>query len=266
MPGGTSYYFAHAMSHLDPKAMTLVTALAESEMSAVDDIRREGIEVTVIPSPHSVFFENAYGENSDERKQRVLAKAKPFEISDLGNVEADFIHLGTLLADDFSLDTLKYLAGKGRLSVDAQGYLREVRGEKVYATDWVDKVEALRYIDILKVNEHEMEMITGSSDAHTAGKMLADAGVKEVLLTFGSMGSMIYAEGRFYDIPAYKAAEVVDATGCGDTYMAGYLYKRSLGASYDEAGRFAAAMCTVKLAMSGPFTGSKADILDIING
>ena len=35
----------------------------------------------------------------------------------------------------------------------AQGYLREVRGERVYPIDWTDKLEALKYIDILKVNE-----------------------------------------------------------------------------------------------------------------
>lgn len=63
-----------------------------------------------------------------------------------------------------SLDVVKYLSGKGILAVDAQGYLREVRGENVYAVDWTDKIEALKYIDILKVNEHEMEVLTGSED------------------------------------------------------------------------------------------------------
>jgi sugar/nucleoside kinase (ribokinase family) len=229
MPGGTSYYFAHAFSHLNPSDMKLVTALAESEMKAVDDIRAEGIEVKVLPSPNSVYFENSYGENSDDRTQRVLAKAAPFTIDELQDVEAEIYHLGTLLADDFSLDVIKYLSSKGRLSVDAQGYLREVRGENVYAIDWADKQEALRYIDILKVNEHEMEVITGSTDPRQAAVILAEAGVKEVLLTLGSMGSIIYADGVFHEIPAYPAADVVDATGCGDTYMAGYLYMRAGG-------------------------------------
>lgn len=35
----------------------------------------------------------------------------------------------------------------------------EVRGERVYPIDWTDKLEALKYIDILKVNEHEMEVL-----------------------------------------------------------------------------------------------------------
>ena len=40
MPGGTSYYFSHGISHLkDIKHYQLVTALAPSEFKAVEDIR-----------------------------------------------------------------------------------------------------------------------------------------------------------------------------------------------------------------------------------
>ena len=137
MPGGTSYYYSHGMSHLkDFKHYKLVTSLAESEMKAVEDIRAKGIEVQVIPSRKTVYFENVYGENQNNRTQRVLAKADPFTIEGLQQVEANIYHLGSLLSDDFSLEVIKYLSTKGRLSVDAQGYLREVRGEKVYAVDW----------------------------------------------------------------------------------------------------------------------------------
>ena len=142
------------------------------------------------------------------------------------------------LADDFSLDVVKYLSTKGILAVDAQGYLREVRGEKVYPIDWTDKVEALKYIDILKVNEHEMEVLTGQTDIKQAALQLAEWGVKEVLITLGSLGSIIYAEGTFHKIPAYPPKDIVDATGCGDTYATGYLYMRNKGASYEEAGCF----------------------------
>ena len=46
--------------------------------------------------------------------------------------------------------------------------------------------------------------------------------------------------------------------------MAGYLYMRNKGASYKEAGCFAAAMCTIKLEASGPFGGTEQDVRDII--
>ena len=265
MPGVTSYYFSHGISHLkDTKHYQLVTALAPSEFKAVEDIRAKGIKVTVIPSHRTVYFENTYGENQDNRSQRVLAKADPFTVEQLENINAHIFHLGSLLADDFSLDVVKYLSTKGILAVDAQGYLREVRGEKVYPIDWTDKVEALKYIDILKVNEHEMEVLTGQTDIKQAALQLAEWGVKEVLITLGSLGSIIYAEGTFHKIPAYPPKDIVDATGCGDTYATGYLYMRNKGASYEEAGCFAAAMSTLKLEASGPFSKTEEDVWNII--
>ena len=140
-----------------------------------------------------------------------------------------------------------------------------MRGEKVYPIDWKDKKEALKYIDILKVNEHEAEVLTGFKDPKQAALQLAAWGVKEVLLTLGSLGSLIYAEGKFHKIPAYPPHEVVDATGCGDTYVLGYLYMRNKGASYEEAGCFAAAMSTIKLEKSGPFSGTEEDVWKIIH-
>jgi sugar/nucleoside kinase (ribokinase family) len=265
MPGGTSYYFSHGIRHLkDTRNYKLITALAPSEYKAVEDLRAKGIQVEVLPSRKTVYFENIYGENQDDRKQRVLAKADPFTVEELKDEEAKFFHLGSLLSDDFSLDVVKLLSGKGKLAVDAQGYLREVRGEQVYPTDWKDKRDALKYIDILKVNEHEAEVLTGFKDFKQAALQLAEWGVKEVLLTLGSLGSIIYAEGTFYKIPAYPAKNVVDATGCGDTYSMGYLYMRNKGASYEEAGCFAAALSTIKLEKSGPFSGTEEQVWDII--
>ena len=125
--------------------------------------------------------------------------------------------------------------------------------------------EALKHIHILKANETEMEVLTGCKEPHEAALLIADWGVKEVLLTLGDKGSLIYAKGQFHEIPAYSALQIVDATGCGDTYMVGYLYMRNKGASYREAGCFAAAMCTIKLQTHGPFCGTEAEIRRIIN-
>lgn len=264
MPGGTAFYVAHALEGLDHSGFRLLTSVGETEMGAVEDIRAKGIDVDVIPSRKSVFFENKYGENLNERTQRVLAKADPFTVDNLRDAEARIFHLGTLLADDFSLDAIKYLSTKGIVSVDAQGYLREVRGEKVYAIDWTDKFEALKYIDILKANEKEMEVLTGSSDPYEAAKKLAEWGVKEVLLTLGDKGSLVYVESKFYEIPAFTPKALVDATGCGDTYMAGYLHMRRKGATYRDAATFAAAMCTIKLSCNGPFSATEQEVLELL--
>ena len=264
MPGGTSFYVSHAVKNFDDLDYALVTAVGQSEQSVTDELKSKGMDITVLQSAHSVFFENIYGENVDERNQRVWAKADPFIIGQLQDTEAKIFHLGALLADDFSLDVLKYLASKGLVSVDAQGYLREVRDTHVYAVDWLDKSEALRFIHFLKANEHEMEVLTGFKDPSAAARQLYEWGVKEVLLTFGSMGSMIYDGERFYRIPAYIPRVVADSTGCGDTYMAGYLYKRVKGAPIEEAGLFAAALSTLKIENYGPVNARINDVMSIV--
>ena len=266
MAGGTSFYFSYAFNHL-PKNVSfqLVTKLGESEMKSADDMRQAGIDVLTYPSRHTVYFENKYGENQNDRTQRVLERADPFTDEEMQNVEAGVFHLGSLLNDDFSTEVVKYLSTKGRISIDAQGYLREVRGEKVYPIDWTEKREILAHTHIIKVNEHEMEVITGLTDPHEAAIRLAEWGVKEVCVTLGSEGSIILAEGKFYTIPAYKPREIVDATGCGDTYSAGYLWCRAQGMGYEESGKFAAAMCTLKLEHSGPFDRNIDEVKQVLS-
>ena len=261
MAGGTSFYFAYALNCL-PKKVTfeLATKLGADEMGVVEDMRKAGLDVRTWPSRHSVFFENIYGEDQNDRTQKVRAKADPFTVDEMEGLDANIFHLGSLLADDFSPEVVKHLSTKGRISIDAQGYLREVRGEDVYPIDWAGKRDILACTDIIKVNEHEMEVITGSTDPREAARQLADWGVKEVVVTLGSYGSLILSDGVFHEIPAYAPREIVDATGCGDTYSAGYLYCRSLGESFDEAGKFAAAMCTLKLEHSGPFDRCAAEV------
>lgn len=265
MPGGTSYYFAEGIHRLPQVSFQLVTAVGPTEMPVVDQLRQEGIDVIALPSQRSVFFENKYGQNGNERTQRVLAKADPFTIEGMKQAEpARIYHLGSLLADDFATDLIPYLSGKGLVSVDVQGYLREVQGENVVPVDWKEKMDLIPYIDILKVNEYEMEALTGKNEPHAAAKVIGDWGVKEVCVTLGDYGSVIYADGHFYEIKAYPPKQLVDPTGCGDTYSTGYLYCRAKGIGVDEAGRFAAAMSTLKLEASGPFSGTETDIRQLM--
>lgn len=267
MAGGTSFYMSHGISQLPKKvSYQLVTKVGDDQKGEVEKIRAKGIDTVCYPSRHTVFFENRYGSDSNNRTQKVLAKADPFTIEDVQPLEAKVFHLGSLLADDFSPEVVEYLATKGAVSIDVQGYLRKVVGEEVKSVEFKDKERILACTSILKLNEHEMDVIAEHNDPKVVAKQLAGYGVKEVVITLGSFGSVIYADGKFYEIPAYKPRKVVDTTGCGDTYSTGYLYSRALGASVEEAGKYAAAMCTLKLEHSGPFDKTEDDILEIMKG
>lgn len=263
MAGGTSFYFSKAIRNMDI-SYVLVTSLAEKEMNFVEDLRTSGVEVKAFNGTSTVYFENIYSRNLDYRTQRVLQTAEAFSFEQVKHIEASIFHLGPLLADDIPLELIKALSKKGKVSLDVQGYLRKVQNHDVYAIDWKDKKEGLVYVDILKANEAEMEMLVGFKDIRKGAKVLSDWGVKEVVITLGSKGSLIYADSVFYDIPAYVPAIETDTTGCGDTYMAGYLYQRIRNASIQEAGEFGAAMASLKIESPGPFTGTEADVLRLL--
>ena len=259
MAGGTSFYFSHAVKNF-PLHYHLVTALSSDDLAFTDALQQQGIDLTVIPSKHTVYFENSYTTNSDDRQQKVLFEADPFKIEDLEGIHAKHIHLGPLLANDLSADLIIALAQRAILSLDVQGFLRVVNNQEVQAADWADKLSVLPHIAILKASETEATTLTGDENMQDAAKRLFDMGVKEVVITMGSKGSLIYDGKDIHAIPAYQPVVVKDATGCGDTYMAGYLYQRIKGADIETAGKFGAAMATIKIAASGPFNDTEAAI------
>ena len=82
MAGGTSFYFSNAIRNMNVD-YTLVTALAESEMHVVEELRAKGIDVNVLPSTHTVYFENNYTEKQDHRTQREIQKPEPITAAKL---------------------------------------------------------------------------------------------------------------------------------------------------------------------------------------
>lgn len=265
LPGGSVWYISKAISCLGPCRYEAICGVGAPEQFRVDELREAGINASAIVSEESVCFENRYLDvQQTQRQQRAFGCGGSFLTKDLEGLEADVIHLGSLMKTDFPMETIQELSKRAILSADAQGFLRTVVDGKVYPSDWESKLEALRCIHILKANRDEMLTITGEEDPREAALKLASWGVREVLLTFDEEGSLIYAHGTFTEIPAYPCIEVVDATGCGDTYMAGYLYKRAQGASFFDAGCFAAAMCTLKLQGHGPFNATEKNVQEII--
>ncbi|SFG64190.1 PfkB family carbohydrate kinase [Prevotella sp. KH2C16] len=265
MAGGTAFYFAYGINRL-PKTVSfeLVTKVGDDALGEVGKMRKAGIEVVASHSRKTVCFENKYGENANHRTQRVLAEADGFTLEEVRPLEARVFHLGPLLKGDFPTEVVRTLKAKALVSIDIQGYLREVREKKVVAAEWKEKEAVLRLTDIVKLNQYEMATVSLLTDPRSVARELAGYGIREVLLTFGSEGSLILKDGVFHEIPAYAPRALIDATGCGDTYACGYLYCRMQGMTPLEAGKFAAAMCTRKLEHSGPFAGTLSDIHDII--
>ncbi len=99
---------------------------------------------------------------------------------------------------------------------------------------WNDDVNAcvaavkdiLRYVDLLKISEEEVDMMGG--EAAIPG-LMKENDVALVVQTLGSKGARAYFGGGFFDVPGRKA-KAVDATGAGDAFWGAFLAKlRILG-------------------------------------
>ena len=78
-------------------------------------------------------------------------------------------------------------------------------------------------IDILFANEHELAALTGIEDFHAGIEQLA-AKVPTVVVTRSENGAHAISNGEHAHVPAEPIDKVVDTTGAGDLFAAGFLY------------------------------------------
>ena len=94
---------------------------------------------------------------------------------------------------------------------------------------WSSPEDALKQIqamlpnaNLLKVNEIELELLAGHNDLETACQTLLDSGPELIVVTLGTQGSYFYFAGGHELVPAFMV-HALDATGCGDAFIAGLL-------------------------------------------
>ena len=111
--------------------------------------------------------------------------------------------------------------------------------------------ELLQFIemaDYLAVNDYEAQVL---QDKTNLTLLELAKKVKALIVTLGSQGSHIYADGQRFEIPCVKAEQVLDPTGCGDAYRAGLLYGIAKGWDWPVCGRLASTMGAIKIASRG---------------
>lgn len=75
--------------------------------------------------------------------------------------------------------------------------------------------------------------------------------VKGLIVTKGSEGSIIYADGQQIVIPSVKPERLIDPTGCGDAYRAGLLFGLIHEMDWQSTGQLASLMGALKIAQRG---------------
>ena len=149
-----------------------------------------------------------------------------------------WVHVAPLLRPDFGVDTLAALARGRRLSLDGQGLVRAPASGPLSLGAEYDPA-SLRSVSILKLSEEEAFVAAGGLEEPA----LRELGVPEVVVTLGSRGAIVCADGPAELITTRALPpESVDATGAGEAYAAAYLVARAGGSAPPAAARSAAAV------------------------
>lgn len=153
----------------------------------------------------------------------------------------EWVHVAPLMRGDFSAEALAEIARDRLISLDGQGLAR-VRGEGPLMLDSDFDRDLLRPLTALKLAEEEALALFEAGELSDIGTgELATLEVPEVLITRGSRGVLVYAEGELSELPARPPVPEIDATGAGDAFAAIYIASRAHGRPPLMAARRAAA-------------------------
>lgn len=257
--GGAVLYSSAAAYGMGHKVAAL-TKVAAKDMDRVLSFTLPKENLFVIRCKQSTDMYNKYLTADKERRESIsTCQGDPFTMTDIPNIKVKIYHLAGLLNGDFDINMIKGLSKRGKLAVDMQSFLRyrnDVDG-KMYFADWEHKKQLFRYIDFLKVDAYEAEILTGKTDRREAAELLYAWGAREILITHNTE-VLVFDGERFYCCPI-KARSLVGRTGRGDTTFAIYINER-LSNNICKSLLTATAAVSYKMERSGVFDGTRADV------
>ena len=240
-----------------------VTRLARQDFYVVDELAQLGVDVLATATPQSTCLRLEYPtSNVDERIIYVTSSAGPFTPAEVRDLQARALVVGASMRGEVGLEVIEELAKKDALlAADVQGFVRVAHDGRLVYEAWPEQQAVLAFVDVLKTDAVEAEMLTGETDIRVAARALASLGPSEIVLTHHD-GLLVYTGGRFH-AAGFHPQKLVGRSGRGDTCVAAYVARR-LTASPAEATIWAAAVASLKMEANGPFRRDISAVADLI--
>ncbi|MDH3890344.1 MAG: PfkB family carbohydrate kinase [candidate division Zixibacteria bacterium] len=224
----------------------------KSELSAL------GIEFRIVPSAETGGFSLNYYDDFGNRTLDLLGRAAV-----IGEIDPDWYHdaeavlIGPILGE-VSFESVHRIRKSfdGLFFCDPQGLIRGAdENGRIFHEKCEGIEQTLGAFDIVKPNELEGQILTGidcRQDPYQAARIIKEWGPKIVIVTLAELGSIVYDGVDFVDIPPYDI-NLMDSTGAGDTYMAGFTFEYlKTGGDLHRAGCYASCTSSVMIENSGP--------------
>ena len=111
--------------------------------------------------------------------------------------------------------------------------------------------ECFKYVDYIVPNEHELELLTGTSDVQKGAYKLQKQGAKNVIVTLGEKGSILVDEDKNIIYVRPHKVKAVDTTGAGDSYLGAFVTKLAEGEDVLDALSYASKASSFTVSKKG---------------
>lgn len=236
----------------DPLGDFVIAELTRHRVSpahiARDPARSTSFSFVAVPSSGERAFIHTTGANATLSARDVLPDL-------LRDKKLVFV-TGTMLMDALDGQGAAGLLSQAR-SAGALTLLDTVYVENLPSLEWRRRVgPALEHLDYFIPSEPEARALSGLDDPAAAARSFQRDGARNIVIKLGPRGVLcLDAQGRQSLVPAFNVPKVIDATGAGDCWAAGFLAGLHQGRSFTESTRLGNAVAALSVQSPGATTG-----------
>ncbi len=221
--GGACTFFSIAASLYDQVSMVGVVG-EDFPQEHLDYLAQRNIDLSglQVQKGDTFSWSARYGQDMDsaetlDTQLNVFAHFHPIIPTELR--ASPYVFLANI-DPDLQIEVLEQMAAPRLTVLDSMNYWIVSKRESL--------TRAMRLVDIVILNEAEVKLYTSESNLYKASQMLLALGPRVLVVKKGQHGSLLVTRAgdnslSCFQAPAYPLMHVVDPTGAGDTFAAGFV-------------------------------------------
>ena len=251
VPGGKGANQAVAMARLNGN-VSMIGKVGEDGFgqTLINSLKNDKVDTTYIKTTKGATGVALITVDKNAQNSIVVSPGANFEVKEEdidNNIEAIKNSDIVVLQLETPLNTIKYALKKSK-ELNKYTILNPAPALKL-------DDEIIKNVDLLTPNETELEIISGvnietEEDIQKAAQIMIEKGVKELIVTLGSKGSLYINKEKSIFKKAYKV-EAVDTTAAGDSYTAALAVALSKDKNIEEAMDFASKVGALSVLKEG---------------
>ncbi len=250
---GPSIFSAATAAKLGFENMAIISAIG----SKLTETFAKGVDALGIPEH---FIIEASGAGAIEHRNpslsndmSVLGIPNKINIRDIPDefLKSQIILLSPSL-QEITAEFVEWICNSSDAHVFLDPQLRKLnsKGQVEFIREFSVTEKTQSYLDIIKPNQLEAELITGESDPYLAAELIVEWASETCIITLGEKGSLVYDGKDFSFIPCYQTEEI-DSEGAGSVYLAAFASQSLSGKSTIDCAAYASSVASLKVEYQG---------------